>query len=152
MIPLNSLLVSNFPTITGGRVGVGSGVGVAFQLRDDLLGVFGDPAVTGKPAGDDLREGKRTLLIAEAFDHARQQGDHEATALLESVLGDPDLDAERLRRTRDALVRLGAVSAVEDRITTLTSAALAALSTTTLAEPAATRLGELALVVTDRTS
>jgi geranylgeranyl diphosphate synthase type I len=68
------------------------------------------------------------------------------------VLGDPDLDAERLRRTRDALVRLGAVSAVEDRITTLTSAALAALSTTTLAEPAATRLGELALVVTDRTS
>ena len=44
----------------------GADVGVAFQLRDDLLGVYGDPAVTGKPAGDDLLEGKRTLLLATA--------------------------------------------------------------------------------------
>ena len=44
----------------------GTDLGVAFQLRDDVLGVFGDPAVTGKPSGDDLRSGKRTVLLAEA--------------------------------------------------------------------------------------
>src|ERR687893_2161897 len=47
--------------------GFGLPLGEAFQLRDDVLGVFGDPAVTGKPAGDDLREGKRTYLVAAAF-------------------------------------------------------------------------------------
>ena len=49
---------------------VGTGLGVAFQLRDDVLGVFGDPAVTGKPSGDDLRSGKRTVLLAEALERA----------------------------------------------------------------------------------
>nr|BFE88791.1 hypothetical protein GCM10020093_113920 [Planobispora longispora] len=47
--------------------GYGRSVGIAFQLRDDILGVFGDPAETGKPAGDDLREGKRTMLIARTL-------------------------------------------------------------------------------------
>ena len=49
---------------------VGTDLGVAFQLRDDVLGVFGDPAVTGKPSGDDLRAGKRTVLLAEAVELA----------------------------------------------------------------------------------
>ena len=48
--------------------GYGLPLGEAFQLRDDVLGVFGDPAQTGKPAGDDLREGKRTFLVAAAFE------------------------------------------------------------------------------------
>ena len=49
---------------------LGTDLGVAFQLRDDVLGVFGDPAVTGKPSGDDLRSGKRTVLLAEAVERA----------------------------------------------------------------------------------
>src|SRR5215475_10788135 len=52
--------------------GYGLPLGEAFQLRDDILGVFGDPAVTGKPAGDDMREGKRTVLVAYAVSHASE--------------------------------------------------------------------------------
>src|SRR5690606_12062039 len=63
-------------------------LGEAFQLRDDVLGVFGDPAQTGKPAGDDLREGKGTFLVAAAFEAADAAG----RALLTHRLGDPGLD------------------------------------------------------------
>ncbi|MEV0703128.1 polyprenyl synthetase family protein [Saccharopolyspora sp. NPDC050389] len=128
----------------------GSDIGVAFQLRDDLLGVFGDPGVTGKPAGDDLREGKRTVLIAEAVAAAREQADRPALDLLRDVLGDPELDADRVQQARQVLTRLGAVEAVEKRITDLTGSAMLALHAAGLAEPAASRLAELAIAVTDR--
>ncbi|MCI2421898.1 polyprenyl synthetase family protein [Saccharopolyspora sp. K220] len=128
----------------------GSDIGVAFQLRDDLLGVFGDPGVTGKPAGDDLREGKRTVLIAEAVAKARQQADQPALDLLCDVLGDPELDEDHVEQARSLLTRLGAVEAVEKRITELTGSAMLALHTAGLAEPAASRLAELAIAVTDR--
>ncbi len=65
---------------------------MAFQRRDDLLGVFGDPAVTGKPAGDDLREGKRTVLIALA----RTSLPGSARSLLDELLGDPELDESQI--------------------------------------------------------
>lgn len=83
-------------------------LGEAFQLRDDLLGVYGDPEETGKPAGDDLREGKRTVLLA----HATALGDPE---LIYSILGTEE-GAERL----GALFQeWGAVAAVEDDISRL---------------------------------
>lgn len=129
----------------------GSDIGVAFQLRDDLLGVFGDPKLTGKPAGDDLREGKRTLLVAEAVATARERDDQRALDLLRGVLADPELDETRIERAMQLLTELGAVDAVEKRIGELTESAMSALESAQLAEPAASRLSELAVAVTDRT-
>ena len=88
----------------------GADVGVAFQLRDDLLGVFGDPEITGKPAGDDLREGKRTVLLALALERAEQRGDTAARDAIAAAVGDPDLDADGVDRIRGLLSDLGAVA------------------------------------------
>ena len=94
----------------------------AFQMRDDLLGVFGDPAVTGKPVGDDLREGKLTPLLAAATDIATgTQADLLARA------GSPDLGADEIAALQDLLVELGAVDEVERTIRRLVDEALAAL-------------------------
>src|SRR5207237_5403073 len=83
----------------------GADIGVAFQLRDDLLGVFGDPEVTGKPAGDDLAEGKRTLLVALGMQFGAD--------ILDIALGKPDLDLDMVEEVRRTLVKVGAVDAVE---------------------------------------
>jgi geranylgeranyl diphosphate synthase type I len=98
-------------------------LGEAFQLRDDLLGVFGDPDVTGKPAGDDFREGKRTVLIALATEAATPAG-REA---LESHLGDPDLDDAGAARLLDAVRATGADHAIEQMISDRVGSAVAAL-------------------------
>jgi geranylgeranyl diphosphate synthase, type I len=124
----------------------GADIGVAFQLRDDLLGVYGDTRATGKPAGDDLREGKRTLLVALGLAHA-EPADAET---LRAALGDSALTEATIERVRAILVESGAVAAVEQRITTLTASAMAALADARLAEPAATRLAELAVAATSR--
>jgi geranylgeranyl diphosphate synthase, type I len=131
----------------------GCDLGVAFQLRDDLLGVFGDPAVTGKPAGDDLREGKRTLLVALALRAANGNGSgHAAGTVIRRALGRFDLANGELDAARSALIELGAVHAVERRIATLTESALATLDAAPVAPEAATRLAELAMAATRRTS
>jgi geranylgeranyl diphosphate synthase type I len=130
----------------------GADIGVAFQLRDDLLGVFGDPAVTGKPAGDDLREGKRTLLLAFAVERAEEQGRTAAREAITAAVGDPDLDASGVSRIRDLLTELGAVQAMEHRIAALTGSALDALSAVEIDEPAASELVQLATLATRRRS
>jgi geranylgeranyl diphosphate synthase type I len=95
-------------------------LGEAFQLRDDVLGVFGDPAVTGKPAGDDLREGKPTVLIAKAT----ELGDGRDRDTIRALLGTADGVAELT-----ALIeRTGALDAVEAEIQKLEAAADAALA------------------------
>jgi geranylgeranyl diphosphate synthase type I len=101
----------------------GLALGEAFQLRDDLLGVFGDPSETGKPAGDDLREGKRTLLVALAA----QTADRNQLAELREGVGDPDLDAAGVTALRQLLSATGARHAVEARIVERAGAAEAAL-------------------------
>ncbi|MFD7749809.1 polyprenyl synthetase family protein [Streptomyces sp. NPDC059698] len=89
--------------------------GIAFQLRDDLLGVFGDPEVTGKPSGDDIREGKPTYLLAVARACAAASDDRRALAVLDRAVGDPDLGDEGLAEVRAVLESTGARAQVEDR-------------------------------------
>jgi geranylgeranyl diphosphate synthase type I len=124
----------------------GADIGVAFQLRDDLLGVFGDTELTGKPAGDDLREGKRTLLVALGLQRASGAG----AAVIRDCLGRQDLTAGDIERTRTVLVDSGAVDAVEQKIDELTQTAMLALQSAGLAEPAGDRLAELAVAATRR--
>ncbi|OLT45123.1 geranylgeranyl pyrophosphate synthase [Saccharomonospora sp. CUA-673] len=135
--------------VVGPLLTFGGDIGVAFQLRDDLLGVFGDPSVTGKPAGDDLREGKRTLLVALGLQLARERGTD--TAVLDSALGTPDLTDEHVDRVRELLTDVGAVAEVERRIDTLTDSALTALDDAQLADPAPKSLTALAVKATQRT-
>ncbi|MFC5993388.1 polyprenyl synthetase family protein [Pseudonocardia hispaniensis] len=130
----------------------GADIGIAFQLRDDLLDVFGDPTVTGKAAGDDLREGKRTLLIALALERAEERGATAARTVLTEALGDRDLDSAAVDRVRTVLCELGAPQAVEQRIAALTGSALDALTVAGAAEPAASKLAELAIAATRRRS
>jgi geranylgeranyl diphosphate synthase type I len=121
-------------------------VGEAFQLRDDVLGVFGDPVTTGKPAGDDLREGKRTYLVAAAFESASP----DAAGILRAGLGKPDLDESGVERLRQVIVSTGALARTERRIAELTEAGLAALAAAPLADGAAGMLADLAVAATRR--
>jgi geranylgeranyl diphosphate synthase type I len=121
-------------------------LGEAFQLRDDVLGVFGDPSVIGKPAGDDLREGKRTVLVALAH-----QGASEAEVkVLEAGLGDHDLDADGVDRLRSIIVDTGALAEVEQMISIRRDEALYALSHAIIHHPARRALTSLAHAATDR--
>ena len=119
-------------------------LGEAFQLRDDLLGVFGDPEQTGKPAGDDLREGKRTVLIAYTVEHSstRQQ------EVIRRNLGDPHLSEAGVAALRQVIVDTGAHTQVERLIGSLTESATDALGP--VSEPAHSVLADLAAASTSR--
>ncbi|MBQ1071222.1 polyprenyl synthetase family protein [Micromonospora sp. D75] len=121
-------------------------LGEAFQLRDDVLGVFGDPELTGKPAGDDLREGKRTYLVAAALETLDEAG---REALL-AGLGVPDLDAAGVDRLRELITSSGALERAERHITALTESALAALTAVDLDTEARQALVDLAIAATRR--
>ncbi len=123
-------------------------LGVAFQLRDDMLGVFGDPSVTGKPAGDDLREGKRTVLIAMARDELPAN----ARALLDELLGDPSLDNSQIEMLQETIRESGAIDKVEAVIDRNVSVALETISNAPLSPSAKKQLVELADTVVRRTA
>ncbi len=122
-------------------------VGEAFQLRDDVLGVFGDPAMTGKPSGDDLREGKRTVLLALA--HRAATGKQRTT--LDALVGDPGLDREGVDAVREVLVSTGALAEVEQMIARLAEQGRAALVDAPVTQPARDVLRDLVDVATRRT-
>ena len=120
-------------------------LGEAFQFRDDLLGVFGDTESTGKPVGDDLREGKPTALLALAV----ERSEPEQRALLELV-GSAEFDALDVERCQQILVDTGAAAAIEAEIEARRDEALAVIEQADLAADAAAALVDLAWYVTAR--
>ncbi|MER6694909.1 polyprenyl synthetase family protein [Streptomyces minutiscleroticus] len=127
---------------------IGIPLGEAFQLRDDLLGVFGDPAQTGKSCLDDLREGKSTTLLALALADA----DPAQAARLRALVGDPRLDLEGAEEVRDIFTATGARATVEQMITDRYRQALVALDAAPFTPAAAQALSALARQVVRRTS
>jgi geranylgeranyl diphosphate synthase type I len=125
---------------------VGLPLGIAYQLRDDLLGVFGDTAVTGKPSGDDLREGKRTVLIALA----RAALPESARRLLDELLGDPELNSRQITMLQSTLSASGAVDEVERMIAENVDRAHRALDDPSLDPAAVVTLRGLVRTVSQR--
>lgn len=122
----------------------GSALGAAFQLRDDVLGIYGDEGTTGKPTGDDLREGKRTILVLTALDRA----DQSQRSSLESALGSDDLTDEQVATAREVIADTGALAHVEELIERGTADALAALESADMTadgRAALTQLAELSV-------
>lgn len=124
-LELGARLAGASDDLVSGLRSIGHDLGVAFQLRDDLLGVFGDPERTGKPSGDDLVSGKRTALLAIALQRA-DAADPALGARLRSHLGRA-LDDDELNSARGIFVEVGAVAEVENSIDELLGSALAAL-------------------------
>ena len=132
----------------GALTSYGLPLGEAFQLRNDLLGVYGDPAVTGKPAGDDLREGKRTMLVALAAEHATEA----QRRILRSGIGQADLDEEGIVVLRTVIEQTGARDRVEELIERLGAASATALDQAPVDDEVRAALHELAAAVTSRDS
>ncbi len=126
----------------------GHDVGMAFQLRDDVLGVFGDTAATGKPVGDDLREGKRTVLVA----FAREALPASARRTVDELLGDPELDATQIGALQNTILDTGALARTEELIADYTRRADRALAGARLGNAAVGELRDLAHAATQRSS
>lgn len=133
------------PVLLAALAAYGSPLGRAFQFRDDVLGVFGDEATTGKPAGDDLREGKLTVLVANAMAAL----DDTSAAALADLLGRP-LSQQDVAAARELIATSGALDATEAEIASSAAAALEALDDGGVTEPARTGLAELVRIATER--
>jgi geranylgeranyl diphosphate synthase type I len=146
---LGLALAAGPPALAAGYSAYGLPLGEAFQLRDDILGVFGSPEVTGKPAGDDLREGKETYLVMQA----RRLAGRAGRALLEGALGNAKLSEDEVAELRRLIAGCGAVDATEARIGELLAEAKAALAAADgIDEAARGTLAALADHVTDRSA
>ncbi|QZY30876.1 polyprenyl synthetase family protein [Nocardioides coralli] len=142
---IGAALAGGDDEVLAGLSAYGLPLGEAFQLRDDLLGVFGDTATTGKPAGDDLVEGKRTVLVALALDAAPA----EDAALLDRSLGTL-LDEALLTELRRIIDDSGAHAQVEGVIGDLVHRSLVSLEDAAVRDEARATLRDLAAAATDR--
>lgn len=149
-LQLGAAAAADRPEVAAVFEAFGTDLGVAFQLRDDVLGVFGDPEVTGKPSGDDLRSGKRTVLLAETTRLA-ETSDPAAARLLRESIG-TDLTDAQVRELRQLIEGVGALAAAENRITELTERALTTLASAPISASAKAGLTDLARVATDRSA
>ena len=136
---LGAALAGRFDELGPALSRFGQPLGEAFQLRDDLLGVYGAAEVTGKPVGEDLREGKQTLLVGLG----RQMASAADQPLLARI-GAADLTAQEVAAIAALLDRCGARRAVEHQIERRHDSALAALAAAPIAETARRRLADLA--------
>jgi len=149
-LQLGAAAAADRPDIQAVFHDAGTDLGIAFQLRDDVLGVFGDPQVTGKPSGDDLRSGKRTVLLAESIECA-EKSDPLAAKLLRTSIGTPLSDAQ-VAELCGVIESVGALAAVEEHIDTLTRRALDALAAAPINPQARAGLAELARLAANRTA
>jgi geranylgeranyl diphosphate synthase type I len=136
---LGAALAGRLPALEAPLTAIGLPLGAAFQLRDDVLGAYGEPDVTGKPVGDDLREGKATPLVAIAAARA----DAKDRVLLDR-LGADDLGVDEIAALQDLFVRTGALKEIELEVERLVGEAHTALDRAPISEEARDLLGELA--------
>ncbi|MFJ7147227.1 polyprenyl synthetase family protein [Streptomyces sp. NPDC100445] len=142
-LALGAVLADADEVTTGALRSAGRCAGMAFQLRDDLDDVFGDPLRTGKPLGGDIREGKPTYLVALARVRAESTGDRGALSVLRRSLGDAALTGADLDRVREVLTATGARATVEDRIGRLVAQGLRHLDDAHLVREPGARLRRL---------
>ena len=149
-LQLGAAAAADCPDILDAFHELGTSLGVAFQLRDDVLGVFGDPVVTGKPSGDDLRSGKRTVLLAEAVELADKH-DPVAAKTLRTSIGTELTDAQ-VKELCQLIESVGALAAVENRINTLMRRALDIFDAAPIDAPAKAGLADLARLAANRSA
>ena len=145
-LQIGAALAGGGPAVLQACTAYGRPLGEAFQLRDDLLGVFGDPARTGKPALNDLRQGKPTVLMALTWDRASTRD----RRTLRALHGDPGLDEGGADVLRHIIRATGADTAVERLIRTRAGQAVATLTGAPVGEPVRQALAGLAELVRDR--
>lgn len=147
-LALGAALAGGSPELITALRAIGLPLGEAFQLRDDELGVFGDPEVTGKPAGDDLREGKRTVLLALTL----QRANDDERKMLQERVGATDLGGCDVELIRDLMHRSGAVAEHERLIAAQQAQGLQALQRAQLPAAAENNLIALAEALVRRAS
>jgi geranylgeranyl diphosphate synthase type I len=142
---VGAALAGRLDQLRGPLTAYGDPLGEAFQLRDDVLGAFGDEARTGKPVGQDLREGKPTPLLASA---TRRASDAQTETL--DLVGVTELSDGDVTAVQRVLVDTGALAEMESRITDLTAQAIAAIERADVTAEARDELVELASYVASR--
>jgi len=147
-LQIGAALAGAGPELLDAYAAFGDPLGDAFQLRDDVLGVFGDPAVTGKSVLDDLREGKSTVMMAQA----RNLADRSQAARLRELFGNPELDPTGADELRSIIVDTGALEAIEQMIRIRTQEAVTILVDASLTLETRTELTALAESVAERQS
>ena len=144
---LGAALARRLPEFQDALSAYGLPLGEAFQLQDDLLGSLGDELLTGKPVGDDLREGKPTALVAWALERATTP-----QLVVLDAIGEPELSKTDVAEIQQVLIDTGAVAQVEADIGRLRDQAIHVIGSAGLTEDATRNLIDLANFVTNRHS